>query len=82
MLTALKPSLEHDRKYIVQFFRLYGDSSWNKVADKTTPPPPPPFPLFMFAYSYRLFKKFNRASLNYSLEALCRLQVVDTHTQL
>ena len=33
----------------------------------------PPFPLFMFAYSYRLFKKFNRASLNYFLEALCHL---------
>ena len=33
----------------------------------------PAFPLFMFAYSYRLFKKFNRASLNYSLKALFRL---------
>ena len=33
----------------------------------------PPFPLFMFEYSYRLFEKFNRASLIYSLEALCRL---------
>ena len=69
MFTALKPSLEHDRKYIVQLLQLYGDSNQNKVADKTSPV----FPLFMFAYSYRLFKKFNRASLNYSLEALCRL---------
>ena len=33
----------------------------------------PAFPLFMFAYSYRLFKKFNKASLNYSLKALFRL---------
>ena len=28
--------------------------------------------LCLFANSYRLFKKFNRAPLNYSLEALCR----------
>ena len=27
MLTALKPSLEHDRKYIVQLLQLYGDSN-------------------------------------------------------
>ena len=27
MLTALKPSLEHDCKYIVQLLRLYGDSN-------------------------------------------------------
>ena len=25
MLTALKPSLEHDRKHAVQLLRLYGD---------------------------------------------------------
>ena len=59
MLTALKPSSEHDSKYIVQLLRLYGDCNKNKVANKTSPE----FPLFMFAYSYRLFKKFNRASL-------------------
>ena len=49
MLTALKPSLEHDSKYIMQLLRLYGDNNQNKVANKT--------------YSYRLFKKFNQASL-------------------
>ena len=27
MLTALKPSLKHDRKYMVQLLRLYGDSN-------------------------------------------------------
>ena len=27
MLTALKPSLEDDSKYIVQLLRLYGDSN-------------------------------------------------------
>ena len=26
MLTALKPSFEHDRKHIVRLLRLYGDS--------------------------------------------------------
>ena len=31
----------------------------------------PTFSLFLFAYSYRLFKTFNRAPLKYSLEALC-----------
>ena len=30
------------------------------------------FPICLSAYSYRLFKTFNRAPLNYSLEALCR----------
>ena len=52
-LTALKPSLKHDRQYMVQLLQLYGDSNWNKVADKTSPA----FPLFMFAYSYRLLKR-------------------------
>ena len=43
----------------------------------------PASPLFMFAYSYRLFKKFNRASLNYSLKALFRLPGGGyTHTAL
>ena len=32
----------------------------------------PAFPIFMFAYSYRPFEKFNRASLSYSLKALFR----------
>ena len=32
----------------------------------------PAFPLCLYAYSYRLFKKFNRAPLHYSLEAHCR----------
>ena len=27
MLTALKPSLEHDRKHIVRLLRLHGDSN-------------------------------------------------------
>ena len=27
MLTALKPSLEYDSKYIVQLLQLYGDSN-------------------------------------------------------
>ena len=31
----------------------------------------PTFPLFLFAYSHRSFKKFNRAQLKYSLRALC-----------
>ena len=32
----------------------------------------PAFPIFLSAYSYRLFEKFNRDPLNYSLGALCR----------
>ena len=27
MLTALKPSLEHDRQHVVQLLRLYGDQA-------------------------------------------------------
>ena len=32
----------------------------------------PAFPLFLVAYSYRQFKKCNKAPLNYSLGGLCR----------
>ena len=27
MLTALKPSLEHDRKHVLRLLRLYGDQA-------------------------------------------------------
>ena len=43
----------------------------------------PAFPPCLNAYSYRLFKKFNRATLNYSLEALCHFPGGGyTHTAL
>ena len=31
MLTALKRSLEHDRKHAVRLLRLYGDQHFQKV---------------------------------------------------
>ena len=40
------------------------------------------FPSFSFAYSYRLFKKFNRAPLKYSLGALFRFPGGYTHAAL
>ena len=54
--TAVKPFLELNRKHVVE------------LPIKTSPA----FPLHVFTYSYRLFGKFNKAALNYSLEALCR----------
>ena len=66
MLTALKLSLEHDRKHTEQLLRQYGDSNQNKVVRKNKP-----CLLCLFAYSYRQFKKLNRASLNCSLEVRC-----------
>ena len=64
MLTALKPFL------VVQLLRLYGDRpglTEIKLRINTSPA----FPLFLFAYSYRLFKK-KKNPLKCSLGALCR----------
>ena len=67
MLTALKPSLEHNRKHVVRLLPLMETVTEIKLHMKTRPA----FPLYLFVYSYRLLEKFNREPLSYSLEALC-----------
>ena len=49
-------------------FRLVENDPKIKLRIKISPE----FSLLLIAYSYRLFKKFNRAPLKYSLGGLCR----------
>ena len=71
MFSVLKPYLQHNHNHVCYCYDHIETLTKIKFYIKTSPA----FQLCLFAYSYCLFEKINKAPLNYSLEALFHFPV-------